>query len=77
MAHRHFHWQLCVHERGQWRVWHSAEDYTPTGPTWTLVLRCALAAQEPACVEQSHYDAPRDAGDQWLERGSWVVPPAA
>lgn len=78
MAHKHFHWNLCVYEAGQWRPWHSAQDYTlvDTGPSWTLVLRCSPGSEEAACEEEPHYEAHRHPAEQWLKHGLLIAPAA-
>jgi hypothetical protein len=78
MAHKYFHWDLCVYEAGQWRAWHSAQDYTlvDTGPVWTLVLRCSSGSEETPCKEEPYYETLRKPEEQWLEHGLVPAPAA-
>jgi hypothetical protein len=74
MAHRRFHWSLCVRDGDQWKAIKQKADYTlvDEGPYWLAELRCSIAQDNNAlvgqCDEAHRRDYSKSEVEQWLRR---------
>lgn len=74
MAHRRFHWSLCVKDGGQWKPIKQNADYTlvDEGPYWLAELRCSIAQENNTlvaqCDEAHRQDYSKSQVEQWLRK---------
>lgn len=74
MAHRRFHWSLCVKDGGEWKAIKQKADYTlvDEGPNWLAELRCSIAQDSNTlvahCDEARSRDYKKSEVEQWLRR---------
>ena len=73
MAHRRFHWNLCVEDGGQLKPIKQNADYTlvDEGPYWLAELRCVLSQNQGQTIghcEETRRGHSRSEVETWLRK---------